>query len=124
MDKSKVYYYKVQASDKEDDKSLEENVTDYSNEVRVLLLNEDEDKARELKFEVTADGYVIVDLECEPTASSRIYIYNVTGQLVEVVVPTSRKVQLPRLQENGQVIVKFSDGGGLKRKEKFAKIFY
>ncbi len=125
LEKNATYYYRVQASDKDENNSkVEENITDYSNEISVTLGKVKAEKNVELKLEVTAEGVVIADLGETPKPTAKIFIYTAEGHLVDVIVPEQQKVQLPALPENNIYIIKYSSEGTPNRQGKYAKLFY
>lgn len=124
LEKGKVYYYRVQASDKdEENPKIEENITDYSNEIKVVIADK-EIKDVDLKLEITADGLVFADLGETPKPTAKIFIYTTEGYLVDVIIPEAQKVQLPTLVENNIYIIKYSPEGKANRQGKYAKLFY
>jgi hypothetical protein len=124
LEKGKVYYYRVQASDKdEENPKIEENITDYSNEIKVVIADK-EIKDVDLKVSIAADGSVVVDLESAPKPDHCLFVYTVDGQLVTTIIPEAQMVTLPALAENNIYIIKYSAQSGIKRKDKVAKIFY
>lgn len=125
LDKNVTYYYRVQASDKDENNTkVEENITDYSNEIVVSLGKVKEQKDVDLKLEITADGLVFADLGETPKPTAKIFIYTTEGYLVDVIIPEAQKVQLPTLVENNIYIIKYSPEGKANRQGKYAKLFY
>ena len=125
LEKNTTYYYRVQASDKEENNTkVEENITDYSNEIVVSLGKVKEQKDVDLKLEITADGLVFADLGETPKPTAKIFIYTTEGYLVDVIIPEAQKVQLPTLVENNIYIIKYSPEGKANRQGKYAKLFY
>ena len=119
----RVYYYRVQASDKdEENPKIEENITDYSNEIKVVI--EKQKAENDLKVSIATDGFVLVDLESAPKANYYLYIYTIEGQLVDVITPNEQEVVLPKLEDGKIYIIKYSEKDKVRRKDKVAKIFY
>ncbi len=129
------YTYAVQASDlRYNDMTggvLYENITDYSNAIAVRTLEtgipEDlkpKHRERWLSVLMRADGSGYTAYVPEVLDGYCLYIFNVSGMMVAKLPVTSNEVQIPRLT-NGQIyILKYSPENDVRRRDKYAKLFY
>ena len=92
------YYYKVKASDK---KTTYEDITDFSNTISVSTNSYP--FATKLLANVEKDGNITVYL---PKSNSVLYIYDILGKLVKMIVADSTVISLTDLEKNRVYILK------------------
>jgi M6 family metalloprotease-like protein len=98
---SRSYYYKLKASDKclnSDNTIKYENITDFSNLIQLVTL---EDKPGNVFRVKNDDGTIYVLI---PTTQMSINVYNLVGQRVRTISPTSTIVKISDLP-SGQIYI-------------------
>lgn len=98
LEPNKTYYYKVKASDKS---ANYENITDYSNNISAQTSS----YPYKSKLVATVDtkGDIKIYL---PTIETTVYIYNILGQMIRTIIPTSTTLDISDLPRNQVYIVK------------------
>lgn len=101
---NRYHYYKVRASDRKIDYTQTikyENITSFSNTIEVKTL--EDTTSRVLRSKIYADGSVQVILT---TPYQPIMVYNVIGQVIAEIIPTSNIVNITNLPKNQLLILK------------------
>lgn len=101
---NRYHYYKVKASDRTIDYSQTikyENITAYSNTIELKTLEDTTSKV--LRSKIHPDGSVQVILT---TPYQPILVYNVIGQIVDEIIPTSNIVNITNLPKSQLLILK------------------
>ena len=101
---NRTHFYKVKASDKTLDLANTikyENITLFSNTIEVKTLEDSESKV--LRSKIQADGSVQVILS---TFNQPILVYNVIGQMIDEIIPTSNIMYITNLPKNQLLILK------------------
>lgn len=92
------YSFKVRASDK----SINyENITDFSNVISVKTLTYPSNNKLVATKDLNND--IIVDL---PSLESKVYVYNLLGQCIRIIVPDKTTILITGLQKNQVYILK------------------
>lgn len=101
---NRSHFYKVKASDRTVDNAQTikyENITSFSNLIEVKTLEDTDSKV--LRSKILTDGSVQVILT---TPYQPIMIYNVMGQMIDEIIPTSNIVNIINLPKNRLLILK------------------
>ena len=114
------YRYRVQATDKTE---YYENITDFSNEIRVRTQPFIETDPRVLTVRKNAAGGYEVQLQ-ELKDDYHLYIYTLDGRLMADIAPTNVVTEVPVLPINTIYVLKYSSVHDRSRKDPSAKLFY
>ena len=114
------YRYRVQATDKTE---YYENITDFSNEIRVRTQPFIETDPRVLTVRKNAAGGYEVQLQ-ELKDDYHLYIYTLDGRLMADIAPTNVVTEVPVLPINTIYVLKYSSVHDRSRKDPSAKLLY
>lgn len=117
------YYCQVQCSDR--GKGCEEHLTDLSVPMEIITLDGEPADSHKLTIAYENGQYVVYVPQAE--VSRYIFVYDVRGILVEKIPIESayeNRIVLPYLLSNNFYILKYSEEGRTKRKDKFGKFVY
>lgn len=114
------YRYRVQATDKTE---YYENITDFSNEIRVRTQPFIETDPRVLTVRKNAAGGYEVQLQ-ELKDDYHLYIYTLDGRLMADIAPANVVTEVPVLPINTIYVLKYSSVHDRSRKDPSAKLFY
>lgn len=119
-----TYYCQLQCTDA-GGTGCEEHTTELSVPFEITTLAGEQADSRQ--FTVAYENGRYVAYLPEAITGRKIFIYDLHGYLVAAIPiesPTANRVELPRLYPNTLYILKYSEEGRHKRKDKWAKLFY
>ena len=117
-----TYYYRLQASDKDEMNGVVENITNYSNEISVTTLFGFGVESRNLDILKQGDTYVVYLPTFDENHS--IFVYSVDGKLITSVSVNSNIVEIPQLQSKRVYILKYASNEHMNAKSKVIKFYY
>ncbi len=117
------YYCQVQCSDL--NKGCEEHLTELSEPLLIKTLDGTSSSGSKLTVAYENGEYVVYVPQAD--VDRYIFVYDVRGILVEKIAIEStleNRIVLPQLLPNNIYVLKYSEEGRHKRKDKWAKLFY
>lgn len=117
------YYCQVQCTDL--DKGCEEHLTELSEPLLIKTLDGTSSSGSKLTVAYENGEYVVYVPQAD--MDRYIFVYDVRGILIEKIAIEStleNRIVLPRLLPNNFYVLKYSEEGRHKRKDKWAKLFY
>lgn len=124
LDPNTTYFYAVQATDINDLNRKIANITDFSDTIATITLNESTN-SKFLTYSTNSDNSNYIVYVNKFDNNSRLFIYNLSGMLIKQIKVTSNTIKLPQLPGGQFYILKYMNNDTtVPGKGKYLKFYY